>query len=221
MTRMSESAIPIERRALVVDDDSFACTLVAHAVETLGYQVQVAGSGGDALRLLDDFDPDIALVDLDLGPGPTGYDVVREIRARAPWTAAVIMSSHRCVELVVADAGRLPSHCEFLCKRDLTSTADFDSAIKRALDNAPAPAADSGLPAITASQASLLRMIAIGLSNSEIAQQRGITAQSVERMSARLYRSLGLTGKSESNPRVEAARVYNESGVVVRPRGPA
>lgn len=204
------------RRALVVEDDTFTVTLVAGFIESLGYEVVTASSGSEAMALLEGFDPDIAVVDLDLGAGPTGIDLVRVIRARSPWTAAVIMSSHRSIAMVADDPSLPDSHCEFVSKRDLHSTADLAEAIGRALAGTPAVTAPLGLPQLTPAQASLLRMIAAGLSNEEICRQRQTTPKSVERMISRLYKCLGLPTSASANARVEATRIFIDAQATVR-----
>lgn len=213
---IEEAGLDDTRRALVVEDEAFTITLVASFIENLGYEVMTASSGNEAIAALQTFDPDIALVDLDLGEGPTGVDVIRAIRSRSPWTAAVLMSSHRSIGMVTDDPSLPDSHCEFVSKRDMHSTGDLAEAIGRAIAGTPSLTAPLGLPQLTPAQASLLRMIAAGLSNDEMARQRGISSKSVERMIGRLYKSLGLPSRPNSNARVEATRIFLDAQATVR-----
>jgi deoxyribodipyrimidine photo-lyase len=70
----------------------------------------------------------------------------------------------------------------------------------------------AGLPA----QADLLRLIASGLSNEEIAEREGVGVKAVERRIARLYQTLHVPTSVGTNPRVEATLMYNKAQVVVR-----
>ena len=48
----------------------------------MGYECQSAGSGSEALKQADAFEPDVVLLDLGL-PDVSGYEVARELRRRA------------------------------------------------------------------------------------------------------------------------------------------
>lgn len=71
----------LPRKVLVVDDNEDAADLLAEALSCLGHQVQTALDGPQALRLLDDFVPDVALLDIGL-PVMDGYELARQMRAR-------------------------------------------------------------------------------------------------------------------------------------------
>jgi CheY-like chemotaxis protein/anti-sigma regulatory factor (Ser/Thr protein kinase) len=81
---------PAGRRVLVIDDHQDARESLAIALQLEGHQVEQAGTGAEALRRLETFAADAAVVDIGL-PGMDGYTVAREIRARAlaPVAAAV------------------------------------------------------------------------------------------------------------------------------------
>jgi DNA-binding response OmpR family regulator len=67
------------RRILTVEDDDRIRTGVRLALEDEGYRVAEAGSGEEALALLDREPAELVLVDLML-PGISGFEVVRSIR---------------------------------------------------------------------------------------------------------------------------------------------
>ncbi len=68
------------KRILVVDDNLDAADTLALVLQTFGHQVRVAASGAQALALLDDFIPDLAVLDIGL-PGMDGYELARRMRA--------------------------------------------------------------------------------------------------------------------------------------------
>ena len=72
------------------------------------------------------------------------------------------------------------------------------------------------VPRLTNTQADLLRMINSGLSNEEIAKQRGRTLRSVQRMVSRLYQTLGIEDGPELNARVIASQMYRDGRVTTR-----
>ncbi|MFT3926127.1 MAG: PAS domain-containing protein [Myxococcales bacterium] len=68
------------RKVLVVDDNADAADLLAEALVYLGHEVRTALDGAQALRILEEFSPDIALLDIGL-PVMDGYELARRIRA--------------------------------------------------------------------------------------------------------------------------------------------
>lgn len=65
---------------LVVEDDVTTRTFLADNLTADGYEMLVAGNAADALRLIEERYPDLAIVDLGL-PDRDGLDLVREVRA--------------------------------------------------------------------------------------------------------------------------------------------
>jgi signal transduction histidine kinase len=79
----SEPAQPPEvsgGRILVVDDNADAASTLASLLQLVGYEVRCAGDGEAALALLDDYVPELALLDIGL-PGIDGYQLARLLRA--------------------------------------------------------------------------------------------------------------------------------------------
>jgi DNA-binding response OmpR family regulator len=69
------------RRVLVVDDNVDGATLLAELLETAGLNVQVAHDAAEALSILEEFVPQIAILDIGL-PGMDGYELASELRQR-------------------------------------------------------------------------------------------------------------------------------------------
>lgn len=71
----------ISRRLLLVDDNEDTAEMLAAYFATLGYVTRIAHDGPSALTLLDEFTPDVAVLDIGL-PVMDGYELARRIRAR-------------------------------------------------------------------------------------------------------------------------------------------
>lgn len=69
-------------RVLVVDDNQDAADTAGTLLDLAGYQVQVAYEPEAALKMLDQFTPDVALLDIGL-PGMSGYDLAARVQAHA------------------------------------------------------------------------------------------------------------------------------------------
>jgi len=68
------------KRILIVDDNEDAAEMMAASLELRGHTTLVAHDGPVALRAIDQFAPDIALLDLGL-PVMDGYELARRLRA--------------------------------------------------------------------------------------------------------------------------------------------
>lgn len=200
----------------MVDDDLFTVGMVSDVVRGLGYDVATASNAVETLQLAGKIDPDVVVIDLDLGPGPTGIEILERIQQDAPWTAGVILTSHRSPELVGVQLNS-SANVVYAVKNDIDSARALRQCIEAALRNEQLPQNwDDEYPVITANQAQLLRMLAAGMSNEAISQERDCTIRSVERMIARLFKSLRLSPDPTLNNRVRAVTMFKEAKVIVK-----
>ena len=207
-------------RVLVVEDEDFTRTMVGEMLSASGLDVRTASSVTEAIRSMEEFDPHVVLTDLGLGHGPDGADLLTKVAQERPWTGMVVMTAHASPELAIKDASRIPEQAGYIVKSEIHSIQKLISVLEESI---VMPGnfndADSSIEqkiTITATQAEILRMIADGLSNSAIAEARGITLRAAEALIQRTFTALGVTGDSTINPRVVAVRKWQQGKVVVR-----
>ena len=101
---------------LVVEDEAPLRRLVARVLGGLGYKVFVAGSGPEALELLDDLEhpPDMLLTDVVLPGGMQGNDVAASFLKRVPGLPVLYMSGH--ARDAIVHSGRLDDGVNFIGK---------------------------------------------------------------------------------------------------------
>jgi DNA-binding NtrC family response regulator len=87
-------------RILIVDDDPSMRMALMESVRRLGYAVQGAIDGADALERVSRFRPWLVLTDLKM-PRMTGLDLIKEIKSRAPQSMIVLMTAYGTVETAV------------------------------------------------------------------------------------------------------------------------
>ena len=75
----------MKRTVLLVDDERHVVNVVEHMLERRGFEVVSAGSGEEALKMLEGITPDLALLDIIL-PGIDGATLAQRLRAQ-PATA--------------------------------------------------------------------------------------------------------------------------------------
>jgi CheY-like chemotaxis protein len=79
------------RRVLLVDDSDDAALAMSMLLEALGHEVRTEHDGPRALASIDDFKPDVVVLDIGL-PGMSGFDVAREMRKREATQHALLLA---------------------------------------------------------------------------------------------------------------------------------
>jgi DNA-binding response OmpR family regulator len=82
---------PSGTRVLVVDDCSDTAHVCAKLLRLSGFEVAIALSGFEALRLASEFHPRITLLDIGL-PDIDGFEVARRLRADAKFKAMTLIA---------------------------------------------------------------------------------------------------------------------------------
>jgi DNA-binding NarL/FixJ family response regulator len=207
-------------RVLLVEDEDFTRTMVSEMLSASGINVLPVASVAEALKSMEEFDPHVVLTDLDLGHGPDGADLLTKVAEDRPWTGMVIMTAHASPELAINDVSRIPEQAGYIVKSELNSIHSLVSIIQESIimpgnfngsDNV-----GEEKVTITSSQAEILRMIADGLSNTAIAEARGITLRAAEALIQRTFAALGVNGDSSINARVAAVRMWQQGKVAVK-----
>jgi DNA-binding response OmpR family regulator len=74
----------LSKKILIADDEPNIVTALEFLLQRNGYEVHIARNGEEALRLVEDCNPDLVLLDV-MMPVKSGYDVCTRIRERAEW----------------------------------------------------------------------------------------------------------------------------------------
>ncbi|MEU8109259.1 response regulator transcription factor [Nonomuraea muscovyensis] len=213
-------------RIVVADDHLVVRTGFAELLATQR-DFAVAGTapdGAEAVRLCAELAPDVVLMDIRM-PGVDGIEATRRLAASAAGGPRVLILTTFDLDEYVYDALRAGAS-GFLLK-DVTAERLFDAvrvvaageallapAITRRLIAEfarlrPAPDAPAGLSALTPRETQVLRLIAEGLSNTEIAARLTVTEETVKTHVSRLLNKLGL------RDRTQAVVAAYETGLVV------
>lgn len=195
-------------RVLLVDDDDFTRMTLRAVLASLDYDVI-----GDAANVVSAMDlaraerPDLAVIDLDLGEGPTGIDLAHGLRTLVPSIGLVVLSSYADPRLIGRRTRPLPDGTQYLSKQSVGDARVLDEALRKSLDRDGTGAPAEGT-ALTDAQIEMMRLIATGYSNAEIAKRMWITEDGVNRAVTRLVKQLGLQVTKERNTRVLISRAY-------------
>ena len=82
----------LQHKILVVDDEHDARDLVKTFLEGKGYFVATAADGVQALSVLDDFEPNLVLLDIRM-PNLNGLEALKRIKLRRPQTEVIMVTA--------------------------------------------------------------------------------------------------------------------------------
>jgi DNA-binding NarL/FixJ family response regulator len=139
-----------------------------------------------------------------------------------PRIGLVILTGYADPRLTGRNVEALPGGTIFLTKSELSGADVLARAIATSIRLAGDPRASAvsvhprprGATAVlTDTQVEVARMVAGGLSNAEIAAQRGVSPATIERIIQRIARELGIETTSATNRRVLIAREFLRQGL--------
>jgi DNA-binding NarL/FixJ family response regulator len=207
--------------ALVEDEpllrDLLRIALSQHPrLETVG----AFGDGTAAVASIPRLRPQVALLDIDLGPGPNGIQVGMLLREQMPDIGIVLLSNQWVPLFATLPQDVVAGWC-YLLKRSLSDAATLGRAIEGAASGlvvldphlvaARQPREGSSLEKLRPRHREILALIAQGYTNSAIADQLSLSPSTIENQVNQLYLDLGLSQDTRAyNPRVRAALLYLE-----------
>ena len=202
---MSDAA----RRAVVVDDEPLICSIIAEILESEGWEVIRAHDALAALTAVTHSAPSLIVADIDLGIGPTGIDVVQRVRVDFPEIGVVFITNLADPRITGKGWDTIPSDASYIVKTELNSTNALREAVSLALTKGEALRQiheREPVRALSNLQIAVLKLVSAGLSNEEIANERGTTVRAVERMISRMVAAAGIPAGPTA--RVQLARLY-------------
>lgn len=202
------------RHVVVVENEPLMRDLIGKTLESAGFKVTTAANAADAKRVHLAIDPDAMVVDIELGPGPDGFDLVSAIVAESPEIAIVFLTNLPDPRLVGKDTRSVPKNAAYLRKSNLVDANDLVDALNSVLMSEDVSGfrhdLDENRPLadLSAKQLQVLRQIADGLSNQQIADSRGTSVRAVEGMVSRIFESLNIDVQKDGNSRVDAVKKF-------------
>lgn len=198
-------------RVLIVEDETFSQTILATTLQALGfYVVGVCASAPEALKLSARSHVEVALLDLDLGPGPSGMDIAYALRDKSPTVGIVLLTSFSDPRLKDRAERPLPVGARFLVKSRLSDAEQLRQTLVDARHQ-PLRSIRTEFQSskLTQLQIDVLRRVAAGESNARIAEAHEVSEKAVERTIQRISETLGLND-IPGNRRVLLSRAYAE-----------
>lgn len=187
--------------------------LLADVLTGHGFAARTAADVAQARFEIDAFDPDMLLLDVSLGDGPTGIHLAHAMRLSRPDIAILVFTRHADIASATTDGLALPPGVGFLRKHLVSDQTYLIEAMEKVLRDQADPITEQGnteevFAFLGVNGSRTLRLLAEGYDNEEIARRSGVSRKTVERWIEQLYRDLGIDTKGSLNPRVAAARRF-------------
>ena len=199
----------LKASVLLLDDDAFTRTTLSSVITNLGYRVDAFGQASQAVESSRNHKFDLALLDIDLGPGPNGIDVGFVLRRINPNIGLVFLTSYSDPRFVASDNSDLPAGSRYLIKSKLNDMSVLEKLIEQTIQtplktSRRIPRSDVKL---TKNQLRILELVASGKSTHEIAETLKVSEKSVEAIISRINANLGISD-TNLNKRVKLTNFY-------------
>jgi DNA-binding NarL/FixJ family response regulator len=197
-------------KVLLADDHSIVRAGLGRIVEESGDMVVVAeaADGWEAIRKAEESRPDVAVIDISM-PGLDGLEVISRLNHRYPELPVLVLTMHEEGQYVVraVEAGAMgyvtkqsaPEQLVTAIRKVLEGTRYLtdEAAEALALRVAKGTKGKSLLDSLSMREMQVLRRLALGNTNREIAEAYGISVKTVDTYRSRLLKKLDLRNNAE------------------------
>ncbi len=190
-------------KVVVADDHGLMIEAVGIALARPEFEiVGVAESGSQVLPVVQQTDPDLVVLDLRM-PGMDGLTCIRLLRERMPSVKIAVLSAVDSED--TARESLSVGACAFISKR--IDPDELPDALLAAFEETvPEPIGlihDGDIPAVreaglTERELEILRALAEGLANGQIAKRLWLAEQTVKFHLTNIYRKLGVSSRTEA-----------------------
>jgi DNA-binding NarL/FixJ family response regulator len=189
---MKSGAGPI--RVLVADDHRLFRTGLARMLAS-DPRFEVVGEAKDGVEAIDmtmDRRPDVVLMDLEM-PGVNGVGAVKKLQTDAPEVRVVVVSAY-------ADGRMIEEAMSSGAIAYVGKDVELDEVASKIVEVAAARRTRSRLrlSALSSRELFVLRQVAVGLSNKQIARRLGISEKTVRNHLSRVFNKLRATNRTEA-----------------------
>ena len=197
--------------AVVLDPHPIWLDAIEMVLARIGANVVVKTSSSmEALARIEASQPRLLTLELDARPGePDGFEVIRRAGVLAPDLRAIVLSSHQ--ETAHIDAALEAGAAAYVVKT--AHPDDVASVVRQAFDHSVYLAGGPRTPQVPASappssetpgglirrELEILRLVAEGHSNSQLARMLWVTEQTVKFHLSNTYRKLGVSNRTEAS----------------------
>jgi len=198
---------------LVVEDDPSFREHVRMVLESAGYSVVEAGDGEEALRLVNEREPSLVMLDVHL-PGFSGYEICRSLREAHGERIGIIFLTGSKTESLDQAAGLGLGADDYVLKP--FEPDELVARVRAVLRRVEPVASESSASArggfhLTPRELEILRLLADGLTQDQIAERLVIAPKTVATHIERILGKLGVQSRAQA-----VAMAFREALVTTR-----
>jgi DNA-binding response OmpR family regulator len=119
-------------KVLVVEDEPLVRALLTSLLEADGFQIKSASNAAEARSVTKDFDPRVAILDIELGDGPSGIDLAHILRLQFPKIGLVFLTHIPEPRVVGVEYRNTLKNAAYLRKDRMADTDVLKAAIEAA-----------------------------------------------------------------------------------------
>jgi DNA-binding NarL/FixJ family response regulator len=185
---------------LVVEDDASFREHVRDVLEQAGFAVVEAGSGEEALRLADETEPSLVLLDVHL-PGFSGYEICRSLREEHGQGIGIIFLSGSKTDSIDRATGLGLGADDYVLKP--IDSDELVARVRAVLRRIEPPVTTSSAGStdafrLTPRERQILGLLADGLTQDQIAEQLVIAPKTVATHIERILGKLGVQSRAQA-----------------------
>lgn len=179
-------------------------------------EIEVVGeadTGEQAVALAAQTDPEVCLMDIELGSGMTGIQAGHAIKAAKPSTGIVLLSNHKAKQFIVTLSG-----WSYLLKQNVRDLNTVVRAIKGAawgmividpqVTESLTPRPGSVLGQLEPRDVKIIELMAQGFTERAIAVDMMMSIEDLDIHLAKIFNQLAIQTHSDIDPRVAVIRLY-------------
>lgn len=194
---------------LIVENDRFMKLTIAESFKSESIKVVATAENVQEAMAVDLKEIDVALLDLDLGPGANGIDLAHAYRSKKPTIGIVILTTYSDPRISDPRNRNLPKGTIFLTKSRIGDFAQLASAIISA-GNLPLHAGRKYAPKInlTDREITILNNLASGKTTSQIAIENLLSEKTIEATITNLNKKMNISTSAGMNARVQLVLAF-------------
>jgi DNA-binding NarL/FixJ family response regulator len=203
-------------KVMLVENDRTLLTMLANSLAQFGQNITaIANNSSDAIKLFQKVNPEVVILDIDLGDSIDGIELANLMQKSNPNIGIVFLTSFNDHRFAFISKKEIPKNYIYLRKQEISNVKMVSDAILEAVTIArkyshTRPVAKTYYSEFSDRDIELMRHISKGYSNIKIAKILKIEQKSCENAISRLLKKLNIPPDKEVNQRVRITQKYFE-----------
>jgi len=212
----STNAVRPMPKVMLVENDRTLLTMLANSLAQFGQNITaIANNSSDAIKLFQKVNPEVVILDIDLGDSIDGIELANIMQKSNPNIGIVFLTSFNDHRFAFVSKKEIPKNYIYLRKQQISnvkmvSDAILEAATSSKLFSYSTSVAKNYHAEFSDRDIELMRHISKGYSNIKIAKILKIEQKSCENAISRLLKKLEIPPDKEVNQRVLVTQKYFE-----------